>query len=113
MKILITAVVSVLLTLLVQGLFSHGGTWREPVVLDEEVEILVGGQSIGRLSEGVTLHPPNFPDTIYTDPFDPRTYKIFVEFGQPRPEIKSRKSAYENGETPGNVVILLPPTLKN
>ena len=55
----------------------------EHVVLTEDVTLRYGDEIVGTLLAGTTIHAPCSHDTAYTDPWDPKTFKIYVEFGYP------------------------------
>jgi len=55
----------------------------EHVVLTKDVTLKYGDEVVGTLLAGTTVHAPCSHDTAYTDPWDPKTFKVYVEFGYP------------------------------
>jgi hypothetical protein len=79
----------------------------EHVVLTEDVTLKYGDEVVGTLQAGTTVHAPCRHDTAYTEPFDPQTYKIYVEFGYPTPMAEytmPRSQFYDEGGHARNVV---------
>lgn len=80
-------------------------SWIEPgpdpssgFVLTKDVSLHDHEMQIGRLQAGQRLYYPCRHDLFLTEPFDPRVYKIYVEFGgmeDPRNYVALRADAPE------------------
>lgn len=84
MKYSLVALVTFILTSLFWGIFPYFESidGKKQLVITEDANLLSNGKIIGKLPKGTILHKPEFPDTAYTEPFDPQTYKIYIEYGQ-------------------------------
>ena len=52
------------------------------LVLTDDVTIAYGSNTVGTLRAGQIIFQPCRHDALFSEPFDPRVWKIYVEFGK-------------------------------
>ena|ERR1039458_5759986 len=62
-------------------LIDPGPSYGGALVLTNAFELQYDGKKVGELQAGQILFAPSRQDVWLTEPFDPRMWKVYVEFG--------------------------------